>query len=152
MKALVIGGAGFIGSHTVDALIEKGYEVKILDNLQKPVHKNGVPKYLNPKAELIIGDICDFNNLELAMEDVSIVYNFAAYQDYLQYLMVSHGDTRWIYEFDHKGNGLQVDYHYGTSRFIRWGPRLYLTDEGPPSDDDKSDEEQADDPHMQDGR
>ena len=75
MKALVIGGAGFIGSHTVDALIEKGYEVKILDNLQKPVHKNGVPKYLNPKAELIIGDICDFNNLELAMEDVSIVYN-----------------------------------------------------------------------------
>lgn len=85
MKALVIGGAGFIGSHTVDALIEKGYEVKILDNLQKPVHKNGVPKYLNPKAELIIGDICDFNNLELAMEDVSIVYNFAAYQDYLPY-------------------------------------------------------------------
>ena len=52
MKALVIGGAGFIGSHTVDALIEKGYEVKILDNLQKPVHKNGVPKYLNPKAAL----------------------------------------------------------------------------------------------------
>ena len=38
MKALVIGGAGFIGSHTVDALIQKGFDVRILDNLQKPVH------------------------------------------------------------------------------------------------------------------
>lgn len=85
MKALVIGGAGFIGSHTVDALIKKGLEVKILDNLQKPVHTNGIPKYLNPKAELIIGDICDYKILESALNDVEIVYNFAAYQDYLPY-------------------------------------------------------------------
>ena len=37
-KVLVTGGAGFIGSHTVDKLIDLGYDVKILDNLQKPVH------------------------------------------------------------------------------------------------------------------
>lgn len=34
MRALVTGGAGFIGSHTVDLLVTKGYEVRILDNLQ----------------------------------------------------------------------------------------------------------------------
>ena len=34
MRVLVTGEAGFIGSHTVDLLLEKGYEVRILDNLQ----------------------------------------------------------------------------------------------------------------------
>ena len=51
MKALVIGGAGFIGSHTVDALIEKGFEVRILDKLQKPVHTKGVPKYIHEEVQ-----------------------------------------------------------------------------------------------------
>ena len=85
MKALVIGGAGFIGSHTVDALINNGIEVRILDNLQKPVHQNGVPGYLNPRAELVIGDICNRKILESCLLDVDYVYNFAAYQDYLPY-------------------------------------------------------------------
>lgn len=85
MKALVIGGAGFIGSHTVDALVKRGLEVKILDNLQKPVHTTGIPNYINKKAELIIGDICDYQLLESALKDVDYVYNFAAYQDYLPY-------------------------------------------------------------------
>ena len=67
MKALVIGGAGFIGSHTVDALIKKGFEVRVLDKLQKPVHTKGIPKYINPKAEIVIGDICDYNILESSL-------------------------------------------------------------------------------------
>ena len=85
MKALVIGGAGFIGSHTVDALVDKGFEVRILDKLQKPVHTKGIPKYINPKAELVVGDICDYSLLESSLNDVSVVFNFAAYQDYLPY-------------------------------------------------------------------
>ena len=84
MKALVICGAGFIGSHTVDALIKKGFEVRVLDKLKKPVHTKGIPKYINPKAELVIGDICDYNILE-SLNDIDIVFNFAAYQDYLPY-------------------------------------------------------------------
>lgn len=82
-KVLVTGGAGFIGSHTVDKLIDLGYDVKILDNLQKPVHLKGKPDYINPKAEFIFGNVCDPNVLLYALKDVSYVYHLAAYQDYL---------------------------------------------------------------------
>ncbi len=41
MKILVTGGTGFIGSHAVNALLAKGHAVRILDNLQKPVHLTG---------------------------------------------------------------------------------------------------------------
>ena len=81
--ALVTGGAGFIGSHTVDRLIEEGMDVRILDNLQKPVHLKGMPSYINPKAEFIIGDVRNKSDLENAMKDAEYVYHFAAYQDYL---------------------------------------------------------------------
>lgn len=85
MKALVIGGAGFIGSHTSDALIADGIDVVILDNLSKPVHLKGKPSYINPKAKFIHGDINDRNVLEDAMKDVDYIFNFAAFQDYLPF-------------------------------------------------------------------
>ena len=37
MKVLITGGAGFIGSHTADRLLKEGYEVRVLDSLQKPI-------------------------------------------------------------------------------------------------------------------
>lgn len=80
---LVTGGAGFIGSHTVDRLIESGFDVRILDNLQKPVHLKGKPTYLNPKADFILGDVRDKSALESALKDAEYVYHLAAYQDYL---------------------------------------------------------------------
>ena len=54
---LVTRGAGFIGSHTVDRLLSLGYDVKILDNLQKPVHLKGKPSYIPKEAEFIFGDV-----------------------------------------------------------------------------------------------
>ena len=52
MRVLVTGGAGFIGSHVVDAYVERGHEVTILDDLS-----SGQPENLNPKANFIVADL-----------------------------------------------------------------------------------------------
>jgi len=83
MKILVTGGAGFIGSHTVDELVAKGYDVVVLDNLQKPVHLKGKPNYLNRKVKYIWGDIRNRNDVKTALMDVDYIYHLAAHQDYL---------------------------------------------------------------------
>jgi UDP-glucose 4-epimerase len=54
VRAIVTGGAGFIGSHVVDALVARGDEVVVLDDLS-----HGKPENVNPGAELVVGDIRD---------------------------------------------------------------------------------------------
>lgn len=82
-KVLVTGGAGFIGSHTVDHLLERGYDVRILDNLQTRVHPKGAPSYLSKEAELVVGDVARRSDLGRALKGVDYVMHLAAYQDYL---------------------------------------------------------------------
>ncbi|HZU05172.1 MAG TPA: NAD-dependent epimerase/dehydratase family protein [Chloroflexota bacterium] len=77
---LVTGGAGFIGSHLVDALIERGHRVRVLDNLSPQVHgRNGrPPAYLHPRAEFMKGDVRSRQNLRAALEGIEIVFHQAA--------------------------------------------------------------------------
>jgi dTDP-L-rhamnose 4-epimerase len=82
-RVLVTGGAGFIGSHTVDHLLASGYEVRILDNLQPRVHPLGAPTYLPAEAEFVIGDVTDRSTMERALDGIDYVMHLAAYQDYL---------------------------------------------------------------------
>jgi len=82
-RVLVTGGAGFIGSHTVDHLLAGGYEVRILDNLQRRVHPLGAPAYLPGQAEFLEGDVADRSTMERALDGVDYVVHLAAYQDYL---------------------------------------------------------------------
>src|SRR5574337_812501 len=84
MKILVTGGAGFIGSHTIDLLLAKGYAVRVLDNLASPVHVTGQwPDYLSPDVEKSLGDARDRSAWEAALDGVDAVIHLAAYQDYL---------------------------------------------------------------------
>lgn len=83
MNILITGGAGFIGSHTADALIAEGHCVRILDSLHQSVHPHGKPAYLNPQAEFLRGDVRDKTTWQKGLEQIEAVYHFAAYQDYL---------------------------------------------------------------------
>jgi dTDP-L-rhamnose 4-epimerase len=78
MKILVTGGAGFIGSHTVDLLIEKGHDVRILDNLEPQVHVDKKPNYINEKADFVKADITNINTWKSALQDIDTVIHLAA--------------------------------------------------------------------------
>jgi len=77
-KVLVTGGCGFIGSHTVDLLIGKGYEVTILDNLEPQVHRGKVPIYLNKNAKLIKGDVRDRELILTLVREADAIIHLAA--------------------------------------------------------------------------
>src|SRR5215207_1999223 len=78
-NVLVTGGAGFIGSHLVDALVERGHRVRVLDALVSQVHgENVAPAYLNPDAEFIQGDVCDRAVVDKALDGIDVVFHEAA--------------------------------------------------------------------------
>jgi dTDP-L-rhamnose 4-epimerase len=83
VKALVTGGAGFIGSHIADALLKRGCDVRVLDNLEPRVHPAGRPSYLNGAIEFLLGDVRDRASVERALAGVEVVFHEAAYQDYM---------------------------------------------------------------------
>jgi len=83
MRALVTGGAGFIGSHVADALLARGYAVRILDNLEPRVHPHGRPSYLAREMEFLADDVRDKPVIERALAGVDVVFHHAAYQDYM---------------------------------------------------------------------
>ncbi|MFA6410998.1 MAG: SDR family oxidoreductase [Candidatus Buchananbacteria bacterium] len=77
MKVLVTGGAGFIASHVVDALIEKGHEVLVVDNLS-----TGNKDNLNPKAKFLKLDITDQKLADIfSAEKPEVVFHLAAQID-----------------------------------------------------------------------
>ena len=75
---LVTGGAGFVGSHLVDALLAAGHRVRVLDNLTPQVHGGNVPGYLSSGAELVQGDMRDPAAVRRALEGAEIVFHLAA--------------------------------------------------------------------------
>lgn len=79
-KILITGGAGFVGSHVADELLNRGYKVRVLDSLIPQVHEAGRdrPEYLSHEVELIHGDIRDPHAVWRALEGVDAVYHFAA--------------------------------------------------------------------------
>jgi dTDP-L-rhamnose 4-epimerase len=79
-KILVTGGAGFIGSFLVDALVERGHEVRVYDALVPQVHgeAQSLPPYMNPDAEFLRGDVRDRDALARALQGIEVVYHLAA--------------------------------------------------------------------------
>jgi UDP-glucose 4-epimerase len=80
-KVLVTGGAGFIGSHLVDALMAKGFHIRVVDNLSGANIGNIKRWFGNENFEFIEGDLKDFNVCEKTVADVSVVFHLAANPD-----------------------------------------------------------------------
>lgn len=102
MRVLVTGGAGFIGTHTCDRLVELGHDVIVLDALTAPVHRSGTPDYLTPGVELYVGDVRNRELVANLLRRVDAVIHLAAYQDYLpdfaRFTDVNVTSTALLYE------------------------------------------------------
>src|SRR6185503_6869071 len=79
-RILITGGAGFIGSHVADKLLEAGYRVRVLDILSPQVHGPDAvrPTYLHKDIELIVGDVREREMMNKALRGVDAVFHFAS--------------------------------------------------------------------------
>jgi len=75
---LVTGGAGFIGSHITDRLLEKGYEVGVLDNLFSGNKSNLQDQHSKGRVKFHVGDITDFQFVQKVVGDYDVVIHEAA--------------------------------------------------------------------------
>jgi dTDP-L-rhamnose 4-epimerase len=77
-KILITGGAGFVGSHTADQLLQQGYEVRVCDSLSEQVHGRNFPSYLSKDVEFIRGDMRNLAHLTQVVKGVEVIYHLAA--------------------------------------------------------------------------
>jgi UDP-glucose 4-epimerase len=78
LRALVTGGAGFIGSHLVDRLVDDGCDVRVVDDLSTGSLENIRGHLSSGEIEFVEGDVRDASIVERCMEDVGVVFHLAA--------------------------------------------------------------------------
>src|SRR5690348_7580954 len=76
MRCLVTGGSGFIGSHVVDALLQRGDAVRVLDNFSTGDRGNLIA--LGREAEIVEGDLRSFERVATAVRDCEVIFHQAA--------------------------------------------------------------------------
>ncbi|MDP7675109.1 MAG: NAD-dependent epimerase/dehydratase family protein, partial [Dehalococcoidia bacterium] len=81
MRALVTGGAGFIGSHLVDRLLQAQHHVRVFDNFSTGQRRFLAGAQTNDQFELIEGDLIHEQQIEIAMRGVDFVWHLAANAD-----------------------------------------------------------------------
>jgi dTDP-L-rhamnose 4-epimerase len=134
---LITGGAGFIGSHLADELLEHGWNVRALDNLTPQVHESGErPAYLHPDVELIEGDVRDEQAVRRALGGIDAVVHLAArvgvgqsMYDIADYTSVNGAGTAVLLQalLDHPVRQLVV-----ASSMSVYGEGLYAAADGTP--------------------
>ncbi len=77
-RVLITGGAGFVGSHLADALLQRGHQVRIFDALTPQVHADGIPSYVSDQVEFQQGDMRDLDGVCRAVKGVDVIFHLAA--------------------------------------------------------------------------
>lgn len=99
---LVTGGAGLIGSHLVDALIDRGCRVKILDSIEPYTHPHGRPPWIPGDVTLVEANVMDRDALKHALRDVDFVFHQAGFTgfdpDSARYVDVNATATARLYD------------------------------------------------------
>ena len=102
MHVLVTGGAGFIGSHVVDALLRRGHTVAVLDSLVSRVHPDRTWPNIPSVVRRVRGDVTERHDWLTALEGAEAVVHLAAYQDYQadfsRFALVNDVGTALLYE------------------------------------------------------
>ncbi len=83
MTALVTGGAGLIGSHIVDEALARGWNVRVLDSLERQTHRHGKPAWVPPEVDFVRGDVRNRRDWERALDGIDVVFHEAAYGGYM---------------------------------------------------------------------
>ncbi len=111
MRALITGGAGFIGSHLADRLLERGDQVLLLDDLSTGRLSNIEHLQGNPDAEFVLGSILNADLVDHVVSRVDVVYHLAAavgvnliVEKPLESLMTNIRGTETVVEKAHKYN------------------------------------------------
>ncbi|MCU1380087.1 MAG: hypothetical protein JWN29_3070 [Acidimicrobiales bacterium] len=137
MKPLVLvtGGAGFIGSHVVELLLERGYRVRVYDKLVDQVHGGQGPRYVPNEAEFVHGDMRDAARLDRALDGVDAVIHNAAevgvgqsMYEITKYVDANTGGTATLLELL-IGRRAQIGKFVVASSMSIYGEGAYLCDQ-----------------------
>lgn len=100
--AVVTGGAGLIGSHIVDDLLQKGYHVRVIDNLHPQTHKHGKPDWISKEVEFFHEDVRNLDALKKIVSDSKFIFHQAAFGGFTsessEYFDVNVTGTARIFE------------------------------------------------------
>ena len=112
MRVLITGGAGFIGSHLVDVLMQCGYKVVVFDNLSSGKIEN-VERWLkNENFRFVMGDLHEKDNIRKAVAGCNVIFHFAANPDVRAAAAAHFGDVIGTFNLLESLRGI------GVSKFV----------------------------------
>ena len=134
MKVLITGGCGFIGTNLIKCLDEKGYSLRVIDNLSAG-NKQYLEKLLDKAPEFILDDIRNEQVVNKAVADVDAIVHLAAHTSVVESLENPRED--WDINVNGTLNLLEACRQQGAERFIFASSNAVLGEQPPPIDESK---------------